>query len=401
MEINSYIKPDQVAHELRKLNIPRKFVPYSITPIFSHQYSIFVSTRECAKTTYTLILGLILYKLYGTTTEYIRCDEDQTRRAVIEPLYNTIKANNYVARIFNNNWNDIEYSQTKKSFTLIRRDVEGSIVARDQKSFCFVHSNEKWQSLKSGYNSPKGDFIVFDEFFDSHRATYYQIVELWNNISTIGRVFEDERQPNVHVVMLGNNTDFNSFWWDELNITDKIRQVKSFGDSFDETTEDGTTIYFKSIDLSEERKEKIRKKKIPFFGFNTKKAAQFTGSAIWSTKDYQHIDDIEILAPENKIDDHMVIFHRDRYIRLNLFYDKNRQYFVFLHFIRKPKLKDYVIYTLQPRESNEVYGVGEYSDCKQAFESMKKLRRLKMENRWYYENNTIGSIIDDYFKNIT
>lgn len=400
MKQQSYIDINKVKAELKKLNIDKKYLPIDVDAIFKHDYSIFVSTRETAKTTNTLIIGLVLYKLYGTVTEYLRCDENQTRRAVIEPLYDVIRNCHYVERLFPHQYNDIEYNQTKKAFTLIHRDDEGNIDNRDTEKFCRVHSNEKWQTLKSGYNSPKGDFIVFDEFFDSQRATQNQISELWNNISTIGRVFDEKRRVNVHCVMLGNNTDPNSFWWDEFCVAEKIRNLKNFGETFSITSELGTTVYFKSVDLTVERKDTIRRKNIPFFGFNTPRAAQFTGTALWSSKDYLHLPDLDMIKPEYKITDKLYIHHRDRWVQLDMYYNEDNGYYVFLHWAKEPRAeKTCLVLTLEPKLKREVYGLGRFSFSDKAFNVIKKYYCLREENRWYYLNNQIGAIIDDYMKN--
>lgn len=397
--MDSYIKTQDVMREIRKLNIDRKYLPIAPHEYFKADYNIFISTRECAKTTETLIVGLILYKLYGTTTEYLRCDNDQTRRAVIEPLYNVIRDHHYIEVLFPRMWNDMEYSQTKKAFTLIARDGEGAIIKRDIKPFCFIHSNESWQNIKSGYNSPKGDFIVFDEIFDSHRATLNQVTELWNNISTIGRVNDETRSPNVHCIMLGNNSDLNSFWWDELGITEEIRGLKSFGESFDTITELGTSVYFHSLDITTERKNNIKNNKIRFFGFNTKRAAQFTGMSLWSTKDYQHIPDNEMLNPDFKVSEKIFIKHREKYIQLVLYYNKDNQYYVYCHWAYKPLYNDRIVLTLNPIECNEFYGTADLTTAKNISIAVRKLICLRKENRWYYQNNTIGNLIDDYLKN--
>ncbi len=396
--MDTYINIKQVENELKRLKIPQEYNYINPWEIFNHEYSFYVSVRECGKTTNALLIGLVLYKLYGTKTEYLRCDDDQIKRAQIEELYGTVKGCGYIEKIFPKMWNDIEYSQVKKCFYLIARDGEGAVIKKDTTPFCAVHSNEKWQKLKSSYNSPKGDYILVDELMDSTRQTINQMTELMNNISTIGRVNSPQRCNNVHIVLLSNNTNPFSFWWEEFEIADRVKELKDFGETFEHETSLGVKIFFKSIELAKDTKKKIERKKIPFFGFNTRKMAQFNGMQVWAGLDYPHIPDPEMLDPKKKIFEYFYIYHRNRYIKLNLYYSRENQYYVFLHFANEPKLKDRVIFTLNPLKENEIYGFGNYSDAIKVNDNMRKLLRLKKENRWYYENNQIGRIIDDYCK---
>ena len=398
--MSSYIDVNLIKKEIKKLNIPKQYLNLNIDAIFTHEYSIFLSTRESAKTTESLIIGLTMYKLWRTQTIYVRCDNEQTTRSKIETLYGVVQKCRYVEAIFPNMYNDIEYSATKKCFYLIARDGEGAVIKRDDTPFCYVISNEHWLKYKSSMNIPKGDYFIFDEFLDSSRATLNQMVELWNNISTIGRVEDPTRRDNVHICMLANNVDEDSFWWDEFQIASNVKDMKHFGESFETTTELGTSIYFKTIDLNNERKERIKNKQIKFFGFTTRRAAQFTGTQIWSGLDYPHLPDRSWITEGDKVFDDFYIFHRDRYIRIDLYYNKDHQYFCFVHWSNKPKYDDKIIFTLNPTAENEFYGFGDYTEAKNLYDKMVKLLRLKKENRWYYENNRIGSIIKDYEKNI-
>ena len=152
------------------------------------------------------------------------------------------------------------------------------------------------------------------------------------------------------------------------------------------------------MEQSELQKSRLKDKNIPFFGFTTKKAAQFTGMSEWSTKDYQHPD--FYIDFENCLFRRMYILHRHRYIQLNLFYDENHKKYVYLHFAREPLKQDNIILTMEPKERCEFYGICEYEDNKKVYELVRKYFRLRKENRWYYESNLIGEIVDDYLKNI-
>ena len=397
----SYIDVDQVKKFIKKLNIPKEYFKIDLDKFFSNDFSIYMSIRENAgKTTQALILGLVLRRLYGTRTEYLRCDEQQIARASVENLYNTVVNLGYIEKIFPKMYNDVQYSSTQKSFKLVWIDSDGVVKNKQDDPFCVLHSNENWKKYKSSYNSSKGDYIVFDEFLDSGRPTYRQMTELMNNISTIGRVGSKQRRNNVHCLMLGNNTDEFSHWWDDFTITEQIKELNRFGSYFETVTELGTSIYCKLIDVNDNKKTEIKSKKIKFFGFNTPEMAQFNGTQVWANTEYPQIPEDDMFDSKCKIWDKLYIYHRNRYIQLDLYHKKEYGYYVFLHWANEPaEDKKCIILTMNPNSPREVYGYGRTNFSDKMFNVIKKYVMLKGENRWYYHNNQIGAIVDDYEKN--
>ena len=395
----SYINIDQVKREIKKLNIPKEYWKIDLDKFFTNEYNMYLSIRENAgKTTQALILGLVLWKCYDTKTEYIRCDEKQIARASVEELYNTVESLGYIRKLFNGKYTNVEYSSQQKCFRLIKLDDDGKLMYRSE-PFCALHSNENWKKYKSSYNSPKGDFIVFDEFLDSERPVYRQMTEFMNNISTIGRIGSKQRKNNVHVLMLGNNTDEYSHWWDDFTIADKIHDLINFGASFECVTDLGSTVFCKLIDLNDNKKEDIANKKIPFFGFNTPEMAQFNGTQVWTQKSYSQIPDVEMLDKDYKKFNKIYIHHRNKYIQLDLYRHPDYNYYVFLHWAKEPKRDDVLILTTEPLKKNEVYGFGRYNLSDKAYRTIQLLYKLKCEQRWYYLNNQIGNIVEDFEKN--
>lgn len=401
----SYIDVETVKKFIKKLKIPKEYFKINLDKFFSNDYNIYISIRENAgKTTQALILGMVLNRLYGTKIEYLRCDEDQIRRAGVEELFNTVeslpdKFNNYIQLIYDNKYNAVEYKSQVKSFRLIHIDDDGNIDLTGD-TICAVHSNENYRNFKSTYNSPKGDYIIFDEFIDSKRPVYHQMTELCNNISTIGRVGSKQRGNNVHVLMLGNNTDEYSHWWDDFTITEKVRNMEKFGSEFEVETEIGATVYCKLIDINDNKKRAIEKKKIKFFGFNTPEMAQFNGTQVWAQTNYPQIPDVSMLREGKRKKSRIYIYHRGRYIQLELFSHKLYGYYVFLHWASEPEYDDAVIMTIEPIKKNEIYGFGEYSLSGKVGKALNTLNKLRKGNRWYYLNNQIGAIVEDFIKSV-
>ena len=384
--------------ELNRIGSPKRY-RFPLKEIFDNDWSIILSMRQDAgKTTTALLYGLLLNVRYGYPIEYLRNDDSQIRRAAAETLFNTIINFDYISKIYNKRWNSVIYKYMQRKFFLCLRDSEGNIIEEANEPICILHSNEEWSDLKSSYNSPKGNYIILDEVLDTHRPTSNLWTEFMNNVSTIGRVGSDEeRTSKCHVVILGNNTDRFGWIFQDFCISDEIPNLK-YGSLIRWKTELGTTGFCTLMEQSELQREKLRTKNIPFFGFNTPKAAQFIGISEWVTKEYQHPD--FYIDFDNCYFRRMYIYHRQRYIQINLFYDEERKKYAFLHFASEPLKQDNIILTLEPKTYCEFYGICEFEDNKKVQELVKKVFRLKRENRWYYSSNLIGEIVEDYLKNI-
>lgn len=386
-----------ILREVKALKIPSDYWHIPVEDVLTNDFTILLSIREDAgKTTQSLLFGLVLYKLYGTTTEYLRNDKTQVTRGKIETLYKTVREHGYIQRCFNDKFNDVEYSPIVKKFFLIKRDADGVIIDRDTEPLCVIHATEEAESFKSSYNNPKGDYIVLDEFMDSHRASYNLWIDLMTCISTIGRPGSRGREDRVFCIMLGNNTNEYSQWFDDFCISDKIPDLK-YGGVIRWETALGTTGTCRLLEVSERQKEKIKQKRVRFFGFPTKKAAQFIGTAEWSGKSYPHPK--ERMDYDNKIYSRLYVLHRDRYIQLELFkYDTGYQ--VLAHFSRPPLLEDNIILTLFPEKKCEVYGYGQFQDNKRIKKVIDVYFKLKNENRWLFASNMVGELVEDFQKNI-
>ena len=387
-----------IEREMDRIGSPKRY-RFPLREIFDHDYAIILSMRQDAgKTTTALLYGLILRKRYNYPIEYLRNDNSQIRRAAAETLFDTIKKFDYINKIFEGSWNDVNYHYMQHKFYLCKRDENGEIIEEDNDAVCILHSNEDWSDIKSSYNSPNGNYIILDEVLDSHRATHMLWNEFMNNISTIGRVGSDEeRTSKCHVVILGNNTDRFGWIFQDFCISDLIPDLK-YGTMIKFKTEMGTDGIVTLMEQSEIQKEKLKNRNIHFFGFNTSKAAQFIGSSEWSSKEYKHPD--FYIDWKKCIFRRMYIYHRQRYIQLNIFYDDEHRKYFFLHFASEPLKKDNIILTLNPEGPCEFYGICEYEDNKKVSEFVRKAFRLRKENRWYYQSNLIGEIVDDYLKSI-
>lgn len=387
--------------ELDKLKMPKIYRNriVNLEKFFSNDITMQLSIRKDAgKTTQALILGLVLFKLYnGITTEYLRSDKEQITKGNIETLYDVILNAGYIEKLFPDQYNTIVYKSMVKKFYLAYKSVndagESIIEYMSDLPICHVACNEEYIRLKSSYNNPRGFFILYDEFMDTNRATQRQMIELQNNISTIGR---NEDFKYTHVLMLGNNVDQYNFWWSEFTIEKEISSLK-FGGYIEKKTELGTSFYCEMLEVSEEQKEKIKDKLIRFSGFNTPKMGAFNGIEAWQGSSHPHIPYLELL---NKTPIYNLLFLRfhNRYVRFNLYKDADFGYYVYIHDSNPPRKKDCIVLTDQVLAFNEMYGIGEGSLNKKHKKRVQIIMSLKEDDRWYYESNSVGDFVTAYLK---
>lgn len=391
----------KVRKTVKKLHIPKEYWGIDFDALEKYQWNIYLSIRETAgKTTQGLLLGCILRETdpehYGAI-EYIRNDESQLTRGNVEALFDTVVHFDYVRKITHGRWDTVKYHSQQKKFYYAKTDEDGTIIEEDKEPICVLHSLQRVYDYKSVYNAPKGNYILFDEFVDTSRSTYGIFVELLNAVSTIGRPMSPGRAEYLKIILMGNNTSEYSFWFDEFGLSDQIPYLK-FGGAITFNTEYGTTGICKLLEVGEVQKQRLRERNIPFLGFPGKKAAAFTGATEWSGKVYRH--------PDFDLDYQYCIFrrayvkHRNRYIQLNIFYDDIRGYYLFCHFSNKPLLDDNLIFTIEPEKQTDIYGFGKYVTKDKILRVCKEIVYLYKENRCYFSSNSVGSLLEDFIKNI-
>ena len=92
-DINKGIKVDwkKVHKEIKKLKIPTEiYNPLYNTNMYDNSYFVELSERSIGKTTNWLLIGLVLYKLYGIQTQYLRQIETMITPKNCKDLYKTI-----------------------------------------------------------------------------------------------------------------------------------------------------------------------------------------------------------------------------------------------------------------------------------------------------------------------
>ena len=158
-----------------------------------------LSERSVGKTTQWLLVGMCMFRLYGTIIQYVRQFEDMIMPKASSDLFATILKYDYVTKLTDGEYNTIVYKSRRWYFAYM--DTETMEITRTcPDHFMFSCSVDKQQQLKSSYNCPTGDLIIFDEFVGKYTPVN-EFVEFCDLTKTICR---DRQSPRF--VLLANIT---------------------------------------------------------------------------------------------------------------------------------------------------------------------------------------------------
>lgn len=369
----------KVRKEFRKLGIPKNTYNPLKADLNKCGYVIDMSDRSRGKTTNKLILGLLLYKMYGITLQYIRQKKLDCERKNIINLYETVIEHNYIEKIFDNNFNDIEYYG--KRWYLIKRDNEGNIEYKNEEHCTFCIGLDESDTLKSTYNAPKGDIIFHDEFI----TTIYGYNDFIRFSDICKTIIRDRISPVIF--MSANTININSPWFDELCLREEIETMNR-GESRYIESELGTHIYIEILgeDISKAR-DNVNKR---FWGFKNPKLISITGKGTWATENYQHIPTYECEDDEPQILQNRVFIRMSsKLVKLKLVNDKERGLCVFVTPATKVHNDSIIMTADDINKKNEVFGVG-----KGTF--LDAYWKLYAKNKFYYSRNSEGSFVSAY-----
>lgn len=263
----------KVEKELFKLKIPKEIKVPKVSVLDKVTYAIYMSERASAKTTNFLLAGLLLTKMYGVETQYVRSRREYITASKMVTLYGVVREYGYIKKIFGNEYDDILYDKMEHTFYLAKNDEK-------IKPCCTCLNLEDAESYKSGYNAPHGDFIIFDEFL-TRRERMDAPDQFFDLVSTVFR-----KRQGCKVVMLGNTITRNSYFYDKMEINREIRNMH-LGDCRFLVTEAKTKIYVEMmLGVVDEAKKKYIAE---YFGFRDMEAS-ITGYADFNVKKYPTIE---------------------------------------------------------------------------------------------------------------
>lgn len=371
----------KIRKEYKKLKCPADVYDPLKCDWSKSRFNVCLSDRSRGKTTNPLLVSLIMYRDYGTTPHYLRTTKDQVRPMMMQDLFQTIRECRYVEKIFGGEFNDLDYYA--KRWCLVYRDEHGKILRAAERPCLVCFGIDEHQDLKSVYNAPRGDIILFDEFIeDTYR--YNSFFNFKNTIKTIVR----DRQSAV-CYMMANTINQNTPWFDDMMIRDYVTTIEQ-GKAAYITAGDGVTYFIDILppDVSE-RRQKVNEL---YFGDGNPKLASITGQAMWSTEDYPHI-------PPYKEDEGVMIYnrlymmHAGRLLHIQMI---RRSIGLCVHVTPAKRLYgDSWCLTLGTiADRRFIFGTGPADTILQTF------WRLYKANRWYYASNSEGAVVKSYLQTL-
>lgn len=377
----------KIQKELIALDIPDDVYCPSL-PIESANYFIELSERSTGKTTQYLLIGLLLYKEYGIRTEYIRTRSEMTEKKSISNLYNVIIEYGYLDKIFGGKWDSMTYLAGQ--WHLVKHNEDGEIVDRDQDICCFCHnlSAKHVDTMKSSYNSPLGDWIVFDEFIPVNGITpegeFLRFIQL---LSTIKRM-----RRSTKIILCANTINKHNTYFQEFNIRRETTSLK-IGESKLVTTPKGTPVYVHLIGLNERITDKRQFINNLYFGFDNPHLTSVVGGAEWELSNYPHLPKKEIEETRRDISREYYFKFLDEVLTLKVCKSSVLGTYGFIHekTTAIPEEDPCRIYTLETKtDKRERFGFSQ-GDLIDKFIVM-----LYDTKQMFYATNEVGNLFENF-----
>ena len=370
----------KVWREYNKLKVPGEFFSPVGTPVEKAKYIVEMSERSTGKTTNWLLVGMILYRMYGTVIQYVRATDDQIKPSVAKGIFNVIlgyENGRYIEEITDGEFNGI-YIHWQKAY-FCHYNEEGERDRIDDNYFMCYLSIQSNYSYKSVYNEPTGDLILFDEFIGKNYQPN-EFIQFLDLVSTIRRA----RLTPV-IVMLSNTINPHSEYFKEMEITKEVNALK-VGKSELVTTKGGTKIFIEAIGGKKSKLKELGN--MLFYGFKNPRIATITGGDdVFAFDNYPHISFDE----ENDvvIDRRLKLDTGTTLLSLDIVFTEDRGYVINVHECTRT-YPDSVILTLEEIwDKQHIWGIGNSS-------YLKFVWNLYKQNKFYYQDNSIGSLVEDY-----
>lgn len=336
---------DLIAKTYKSLGVPPEYDLTELLPLGNDAIKWYIanSERSVGKTTNVLLIGMVMYALYGTVTQLIRHTIDKA--SYYETLFDTIVAYNqgqYIKRLTNGEYDSVKYHW--KAFYYQRRENNGKYTRADD-PFCVSLAADECYNLCSFYEAPRGDWIVLDECFNETNKPE-EFVHFCHLVKTIVR-----ERISDKIIVLGNNLDINNIWYRQLMIHNEVRKLRK-GQSKIVKTSEGMPIFVVFMENRLPQKRRVFNKL--HFGFNNPQLNAITGNGNWNVKMYPQAC---MLKERERICRGIFFsYHDDLFLEAEFVNSKSGIYVLIHPSLESTSRQGEVLYTLLfPNADNELY----------------------------------------------
>lgn len=340
---------------------------------------VMMSERSIGKTTNFLLWGLLMFKHYGTIIHYVRTSYRAIEPRALKDLFKTILEFDYISELTDGEYNNVLYYGNRWYMTFVNDSGE---VIRQSKHFMFCCSVDKALDLKSSYNCPRGDLILFDEFI----GKFYRQDEFVDFLDLTKTIIRDRFSATF--VFLANVIDIESQWYEELECRDLIYTMQIGERQFYETSKGQQNYLEIMANTSADKRELKNAHNSKYYGYKNSKLNAITGEG-WALASYPMLPRFEEGVETSRLD-FRYIQHNGRAVRLELCYNSEIGLFVKCIPATRALHDGTPIYTLGEITSSRMrYGLG-YTSRDKLFYT------LYCRNKWYYVRNSTGAFCANY-----
>lgn len=383
IENNQSLGIDYDIKEIRKLykslNCPKEVYNPDYLPLEKNHYYVLLSERQLGKTTNLLLYGMCFNWKYGTIIHYVRQTADMIAPKSIQDIFSTIIKYDYISRLTEGKYNTVVYLHRR---WYLAKQVEGEIVDRCENHFMFDCSVDKAFDLKSSYNCPVADFIIFDEFI----GKYYTPNEFIRFCDLLKTLVNNRVSP--YVFLIANTIDRHSPYFSEMEIEREILSLPQ-GVLTEFTSSRGTKICVEIIQSTKKTKSIKTRVNELFFNFKNPNLSAITGGDVWSVDNYPHLPEDN---PEKISETGLYISISGLLLKIDLVYSETLdRSLLYIHRATRTHSDSTILVTRDIQSPNESYLL-----------SNKKIK--KFIKRYYdtdsivFNNNTDGSTFSSFIR---
>lgn len=353
---------------------------YSLREILKRnaQYNIIIGERSNGK---TYAVEKLILENYFNNNEHgaiIRRWREDFRNKRGYAMFAPFVSDGTIEKLSHKKYNDILFRNN--TWYLIYRE-DGNIIESD--AFCYSFALSETEHDKST-SYPKITTILFDEFLTRSYYLNDEFIIFCNCLSTIIR-----DRDNVKIFMCGNTVNKYSPYFSEMGLTHikDMRQgdidVYSYGDSN----------LLVAVEYCATSTARNKKKSDVYFAFNNPRLSMVkTGK--WEIANYPHLP--FKYKPKDVLFMFFLVFGDDILQCEIITTDNNIFCYVHRKTTELKELKTDIIYDLQ---SHSEYNK-RYSFMCPIDNIDKKIYTLYKSNRFFYQSNDVGEIVNNFVKGV-